>query len=395
MKRLTPVFGRSALCMFLLTAAGCTGSPVDALNSLISLNGDQAALDQSGQSTAPGALPSEPLVAESGTDLLQGPEEVDDDPLRPGNSEAAVAAEAMGGAGDKIAMLPLPPLAPRPRKPEMAAPVCGSLAPGARGMGTVESNGVQFTVECFRAKSAKPGPAVLILHGARGIGRNTIYERLAEQLVERGQSAFIFQYLTAQDTQVAAAPANAKAAAKIAPAAGKTPAVVRPGATPQATKAAASRLKTPARKRPIVDTEAQTRAIDRAITAVQALSYVDHERIGMFGLSLGGFHALAIASRDLRVGAVVDMFGAMPRPVAPQVDRMPPTLVLHGDRDAVVPVRRALELQKLLKSIGAVHDVKIYKGQGHSFTGAADLDSVQRSVEFLVRYLGEPTARDG
>jgi carboxymethylenebutenolidase len=144
-----------------------------------------------------------------------------------------------------------------------------------------------------------------------------------------------------------------------------------------------------------VDSEGQTEAIETAITAVQALSYVNHERIGLFGLSLGGFHALAIAARDHRIGAVVDMFGAMPRPVGPTVERMPPTLVLHGERDVVVPVRRAHELAMLLKTVGAVHEVKIYKGQGHSFTGAADQDSVERTVAFLVRHLGEPTARDG
>ena len=281
-------------------------------------------------------------------------------------------------------MLPLPRPSGRTRKPEFpGGPVCGEIAPGQRAVGTLESDGLRFTIECFRAKAARPGPAVIILHGARGIGRNPIYGRLAEELVERGQSAFILQYTSARDVEVAAArPGKAqakpvKAATKAAP-----------------TKAAALRGKSQPQSRK-VGADEQTEAIDTAIAAVQALSYVNHERIGLFGLSLGAFHALAIASRDERIGAVVDMFGGMPRPVHPSVERMPPTLVLHGDRDAVVPVRRAHELSTLLKSIGAVHEVKIYKGQGHSFTGAADLDSVARTVSFLVRHLGEPTARDG
>jgi carboxymethylenebutenolidase len=271
--------------------------------------------------------------------------------------------EPSPAANTELAMLPIPARPPSPRKPEASRAICGPLAAGTRGMGMVESNGLRFAIECFRSKQAGPAPGVIILHGARGIGRNTIYERLAEQLTARGHHAFIFQYLGA----VEAPPALLT---------GKS----------QPPKANPARIKTPPKKRG-VDSEVQTKAIENAITAVQALSYVDHERIGMFGLSLGGFHALAIASRDRRIGAVVDMFGAMPRPVGPTVDRMPPTLVLHGDRDAIVPVRRAHELGKLLKSIGATHEIKIYKGQGHSFTGAADQDSVERSVEFLERWL--------
>jgi dienelactone hydrolase len=390
MKFLLPGFGRIALLASLLTTTGCSTSPIEALTALVTPDATPSA-------TAAAPITSVPLAPPPGFTAAamhaDGDEDDDEPSRRPGNSEIAVAGEAMAGAGDRIAMLPLPRPSGRTRKPEFAAgPVCGDLAPGGRTVGTLASGGLRFTVECFRAKTAKPGPAVIILHGARGIGRNPIYERLAEQLVERGQSAFILQYLSGQDDPVAMASVapSAKGPTK-APA--KT-AAKAPAAKPTATKVAALRGKGQPRKHS-VDSEGQTEAIETAITAVQALSYVNHERIGLFGLSLGGFHALAIAARDHRIGAVVDMFGAMPRPVGPTVERMPPTLVLHGERDVVVPVRRAHELAMLLKTVGAVHEVKIYKGQGHSFTGAADQDSVERTVAFLVRHLGEPTARDG
>ncbi|MBL8706142.1 MAG: dienelactone hydrolase family protein [Rhodospirillales bacterium] len=386
MKFLTPASGRIALLAVLLTTTGCSTSPLDVLTALVTPEASPAAMAAAPITSVPLAPPTGFTAAA----MHAGGSEDDEEPaFRPGNSEIAVAGEALAGAGDRIAMLPLPRPSGRTRKPEFAGgPVCGELAPGGRAVGMLDSGGLRFTIECFRAKAARPGPAVIILHGARGIGRNPIYERLAEQLVERGQSAFILQYLSGQDDP--AATASAKAPAK-PPA--KTVAKVQ-AAKPAPTKVAAQRGKTQPRKH-TVDAEGQTEAIETAITAVQALSYVNHERIGLFGLSLGGFHALAIAARDHRVGAVVDMFGAMPRPVGPTVERMPPTLVLHGERDAVVPVRRAHELAKLLKTVGAVHEVKIYKGQGHSFTGAADQDSVERTVAFLVRHLGEPTARDG
>ncbi|MCC7046223.1 MAG: dienelactone hydrolase family protein [Alphaproteobacteria bacterium] len=360
MRRLTPAIGRLALIALTLAATGCTGASLDLIGQL-GLN--------FGSEGEPAAAPSaaalaaqQPRAGGPATNGTNGASPI----VR--SDSAAIAAEDIGDAAGsertELAMAPIPARPAQPRKPEAGRAICGALAPGQRGIGSVESNGLQFTVECFRAKQAGPAPGIIILHGARGIGRNTIYERLAEHLNERGHHAFIFQYLGAAET---------------------TP-VVLTGKPAAAAKGGAARLKTPPRKRG-VDSAAQTLAIDRAITAVQALPYVDHERIGLFGLSLGGFHALAIASQDERIGAVVDMFGAMPRPVGPTVTRMPPTLVLHGDRDAVVPVRRAYELAKLLKTIGAPHEVKIYKGQGHSFTGAADQDSVERSVEFLDRRL--------
>ncbi|MCC6468563.1 MAG: dienelactone hydrolase family protein [Alphaproteobacteria bacterium] len=362
MRRLTPAIGRYALIALTLAATGCTGASLDFMGQL--------GINLGGEAEQTAALSSEALAAhqpQAGGPSPNGSANGANGASENQRSDAqAVATEdigdSAGAARTELAMLPIPARPAQPRKPEAGRAICGALAPGQRGIGSVESNGLQFTVECFRSKQAGTAPGIIILHGARGIGRNTIYERLAEHLNARGHHAFIFQYLGAAET---------------AP-------VVLTGKSPP--KGAAARLKTPPRKRG-VDSEAQTQAIDRAITAVQALPYVDHERIGMFGLSLGGFHALAIASRDERIGAVVDMFGAMPRPVGPTVTRMPPTLVLHGDRDAVVPVRRAQELAKLLKSIGASYEVKIYKGQGHSFTGAADQDSVERSVEFLERWL--------
>lgn len=393
MKFLLPVFGRIALLASLLTTTGCSTSPIEALTALVTPDANPSATAAATITSVPLAPPPGFTAAAMQPDGDEEEDEAEDQAQRPGNSEIAVAGEAMAGAGDRIAMLPLPRPSGRTRKPEFAGgPVCGELAPGGRTVGTLASGGLRFTVECFRAKTARPGPAVIILHGARGIGRNPIYERLAEQLVERGQSAFILQYLSGQDDPVTMASVAPSAKGPAKPPA-KT-AAKAPAAKPAATKVAVLRGKGQPRKQS-VDSEGQTEAIETAITAVQALSYVNHERIGLFGLSLGGFHALAIAARDHRVGAVVDMFGAMPRPVGPTVERMPPTLVLHGERDVVVPVRRAHELAKLLKTVGAVHEVKIYKGQGHSFTGAADQDSVERTVTFLVRHLGEPTARDG
>ncbi len=299
-----------------------------------------------------------------------------------GNGSSAAEIEANKAVDDtQLAFAPVPAAPGLARPATGLPPICGAVNAGQSGRGLVESQGKRFRVECFRAGNAAPAPAVVILHGLHGIGRSTIYTRLAESLNERGIHAFVFEYLTPEQPAVAA-----KAQPKTA--------VVRPAAPSQAGGKVVTPPK-PSAKTPGVESAAQARAITDAITAVQALGYVDHRRIGMFGLSLGGFHSLALASRDERIGAVVDMFGAMPRAVTPEVTRMPPVLILHGDRDVIVPVRRAYELDKLLKKIGATYEMKIYKGQGHSFRGAADTDSLARTADFFGKWLGSSSTVAG
>lgn len=354
--RMTPtrLGARAALAVALLALAGCT-TP-EPLLGLFGGGSENNARTEAAQM----------LVANA---AVEGA--ADGDGGVPAPETAAAPVEPV----TKIAALPAVG-APKPARAR--APSCAVQSPGGRASGTVESDGRRFAIECFRAKTEKPAPAVLILHGAAGIGRNTVYDRLAEMLAERGYNAFILEYLRPIETQAPAA--KGKPAPQVVRGQGqKTPTKADAGKSAQRVKTPRSRL---------MDNEAQAKAIDDAITAVQALGYVDHGGIGLFGLSLGGFHALAIAAHDTRVKAVVNMFGAMPYQSAPGVYRMPPTLILHGDRDNIVPVKRAHELAKLLKEIGATYELKIYKGQGHTFRDAADQDSLERSTRFLFRWLG-------
>ncbi|MBP7063910.1 alpha/beta fold hydrolase, partial [Ferrovibrio sp.] len=187
-------------------------------------------------------------------------------------------------------------------------------------------------------------PAVLILHGSHGLGDGSLFYPQAKALADRGISAFVVHYFDGLGAARKAAPSLHDEREKV---------------------------------------------IADAISYVSRLGYVDAEKIGVFGLSLGGFHALSLGSRDQRVQAVVNMFGAMPAEVQRRgVDRMPPTLVLHGDRDRIVPVRKAHELASLLKDVGAEYEVKIYNGEGHAFRGAAKEDSISRTTDFFERHLG-------
>jgi carboxymethylenebutenolidase len=110
---------------------------------------------------------------------------------------------------------------------------------------------------------------------------------------------------------------------------------------------------------------------------------VDPRRVALLGVSLGGYLSLALASQDPRITAVVDIFGGMPKPLLPFVKRMPPVLILHGDKDAVVPVEEAHELERLLQRLGADHRKEIYSGQGHGFSGIYQLRAAGAILGFL------------
>lgn len=114
---------------------------------------------------------------------------------------------------------------------------------------------------------------------------------------------------------------------------------------------------------------------------------VDSARLGLMGYSLGGYLSLALGARDDRIKTVVEFFGGMPAFAARSLHRMPPTLILHGEADPVVPVARAYELENLFKANGVLYEIKIYPGQGHGFTGEADLDSRRRTMSFFDKYL--------
>ena len=56
--------------------------------------------------------------------------------------------------------------------------------------------------------------------------------------------------------------------------------------------------------------------------------------------------------------AVAEYFGPMPEYFAQRMARMPPVLILHGDRDPLVPVKAAYDLEALLKQKG--DDTKLF-----------------------------------
>lgn len=128
------------------------------------------------------------------------------------------------------------------------------------------------------------------------------------------------------------------------------------------------------------------RTIGDAMTFAMQHAAVDPNRVALLGFSLGAFLALAVASVDPRVKAVVDFFGGLPEELH-GFTRMPPVLILHGEEDRVVPVSEATRLQQLLERAGTPYEMKLYPGAGHIFNGLQFMDAGQRTVQFLKKYL--------
>ncbi len=141
--------------------------------------------------------------------------------------------------------------------------------------------------------------------------------------------------------------------------------------------------------------------IRAGIDALDSDRRIDPRRIGMMGFSLGAFLSLATGATDPgKIAAIVEYYGGLPAALEPMAANLPPTLILHGDADQLVPVAQARELDKLLTETGRPHEIHIYPGANHAFNfhipvwyNASDAqDAWARTLAFFARYLGGAAA---
>lgn len=224
-----------------------------------------------------------------------------------------------------------------------------SVAQSETGTLSYVSGGATITVERFDAPGGGSRPGVLLLHGADGLTFGERYRYGAQILAAAGYHVFIIHYLDRTGESRASY-----------------------GTIGQ-------------------NFPSWTDTLRDGITFVARQPGVARGRIGMLGTSLGGALAIETAAGDPRIKAVVNYFGFVPRGFADRARRLPPTLILHGERDAIVPVANAYELQALLARRGAPHEIKVYPDQGHGFAGEAQLDAAQRTAAFFARYLNADT----
>ncbi len=130
-----------------------------------------------------------------------------------------------------------------------------------------------------------------------------------------------------------------------------------------------------------------------AATVQDAINYaaadprVRADSIGIFGYSLGAFLAVAAASEDSRVSAVVEVSGGIFDALHSKLKHVPPTLILHGRADERVSVSYATGLEQVARKHGQPATMKLYDGEGHVLKKEAMSDAMERTLKFFAAHL--------
>jgi carboxymethylenebutenolidase len=251
-----------------------------------------------------------------------------------------------------------------PAEPSAQVPPAAHAPPGSIEVHRIEVQHGQFEsdgkpVEDFYCVPLAPGahPAVILLHGAVPRGSaDADFAETCRKLAAAGYYAVFVEYYSQ------AGPA-------------------RPGDLPVLGKGFAAWVN--------LNFPTWTREIVSALDVLGRNPGIEKDRIALIGHSLGAFLALAVgASQGGRVAAIVEYYGAMNNGYRSMAANMPPTLILHGSADRVIPVHYAYDLDALLTRCDRPHEMKIYPGAWHGLDPATRADAWQRSLDFLRRYLG-------
>lgn len=130
------------------------------------------------------------------------------------------------------------------------------------------------------------------------------------------------------------------------------------------------------------------RALEDAVRDLRARPSVDARRIGVLGISLGGYLAVALGIGDPTARLIIELSGGIPPGWEERVTAaMPPTLVLHGAEDNIVPVSEAHKLGRILTERGARCQTQIFPRENHWFSPQAGPKLLMTCGVFLTRYL--------
>jgi carboxymethylenebutenolidase len=116
------------------------------------------------------------------------------------------------------------------------------------------------------------------------------------------------------------------------------------------------------------------RDLEGAVAALLAEPAVTGPRVGAVGFCMGGQLALYAATRDPRIGAVVDFYGIHPKVTLHLSGLRAAVLGIFAERDAFVPPEAARKLEADLHAAGRRARCEVYPGVDHAFFNDARPD---------------------
>jgi carboxymethylenebutenolidase len=243
---------------------------------------------------------------------------------------------------------------------------------------TFESGGRRVAVEYSKPTRGGRHPAVVLLHAVDGLDDTwgPLYRDLAVEYAGRGYVVLLVHYFDRTDPDR------------------KDRASYRDLSVTHFTRKETA-TKDQERMRALFG--AWGEAVRDAVKYARSRPEVDGDRVGLVGFSLGASLALAAAAEhDLKLACLVELFGSLPREHRGRVKEMPPTLLIHGDADTVVPVDEVYLLAGLLLARKQRPEVEVVAGAEHMFLrGGKELQrwplalAKLKADAYLERHLGE------
>ena len=139
------------------------------------------------------------------------------------------------------------------------------------------------------------------------------------------------------------------------------------------------------------------RDLEAAFAYLRGRADVRKDRIGAVGWCMGGMYALALATEEPRLEAVVAYYGAPPTDAAAIAKIKAPVLGNYGAEDKGPSPEQVKAFEAAMKKAGKTVDIKIYPGAGHAFANpnnpwggyreAAAKDAWQRTLAWFAKYL--------
>ena len=109
------------------------------------------------------------------------------------------------------------------------------------------------------------------------------------------------------------------------------------------------------------------RDLDAAVHALQSQPEVEGAKVAAIGFCMGGQLALFAATRNAKIGAVVDCYGVHPNVTLDLTGLEAAVLGIFAERDAFVPAEAVRRLESDLRAAGKRAQCTIFPGVDHAF----------------------------